>query len=224
MERNPRGREARLRPLRRSMMGIAAGLVCAASALAQDWQYRRDDSKWRLEARNIAGERLEELRVTADIPAPPALVSEVLMREALDEVPAATRRTFISRSAEAALLADRFTSAGITDRCYLMQYGKVPGADPTLRVQFATQEFARHGLPDPAGCVPMRSRGEWSLTATGQGTRVVYVSHTDPGGQLPAFLVRRSLEDAVVRNVENVAAAALRRTTGARGIHSPAQP
>ena len=50
------------------------------------------------------------------------------------------------------------------------------------------------------------NRGAWKITAHGQGSSVIYFTHADPGGLLPAWLVNT----ATARRVPKILAA-LRR-------------
>jgi hypothetical protein len=189
------------------LMALATALAATVSAHAQAWQERDESEGVKLEARAVPAEHLEEFRVTTDAAPAPAVIARYLLAGFLDTTDASVTRTFVRRDADAATILDRFSSPGLSDRCYRMRFERSNGQAPgELKVRFESEDTAAEALPPD--CVRMRSRGEWTLTPKGQGTRLTYVSFTDPGGSLPVFLVRRSLSKAVVENVKKVVAGA----------------
>ncbi|QWP78123.1 hypothetical protein J5226_06930 [Lysobacter sp. K5869] len=189
----------------------AAVVLCAAavwplSAAAQlsPWRTLSNKDGIHLEARRIAGERFDELRVSTSVKVSPDTVADFLLGKYLDARNKNIRRRFIQRGPDVAVWSDVLSAPVAADRCYSMRFERKDSADGSVRVTFASLDEA--GAKPKSDCIALRSRGEWSMTPTAGGTRLVYASLTDIGGDTPAFMVRGSLSSAAVSSVRKVVA------------------
>jgi hypothetical protein len=183
---------------------IAGPLV--AGAQTPPWRTVSDKDGIRLEARRIAGERFDELRVSTSLKVSPDAVADYLLGKYLDAKNKNIRRTFIQRGPDMAIWSDVLSTSVTSDRCYSMRFDRQALADGAIRVKFASLDEA--GAKTKAECIALRSRGEWTLTPSGAGTRLIYASLTDIGGNTPAFLVHGKLQSAAVSSVRKVVAGA----------------
>lgn len=205
--------EGRISAIRRKSIRSVTLLFCAvaacssaAAAQPSPWRTLSNEDGLHLEARRVAGERFDELRVTTSLKASPDAVADFLLGKYLDAKNKNIRRRFIQRGPEVVVWSDVLSTPVAADRCYSMRFERKDLSDGAIRVKFASLDEADAGpAPD---CVALRSRGEWLMTPTAQGTRLVYASLTDIGGNTPAFVVKGSLSSAAVSSVRKVVAGA----------------
>lgn len=183
---------------------IPAAWSMAGNAQAPQWRTVSDEDGIRLESRRIAGERFDELRITASLKASPTVVADYLFGKYLDEKNKNIRRTFIERGTALTVWSDVLSTPVTSERCYSMRFERHALANEAIRVKFTSLDYV--GRKPSADCIALRTRGEWVLTPTGTGTRLTYASLTDIGGNVPAMLVRRSLSSAAISSVRKVAA------------------
>lgn len=189
----------------------AAGLLCAvaawplaAAAQPAPWRTLSNENGIHLEARRIPGERFDELRVSTSVKVSPDAVADFLLGKYLDAKNKNIRRSFLQRSPEVVVWSDVLSTPVATDRCYSMRFERQALAGGAIRVKFASLDGA--DAKPPADCIALRSRGEWLMTPTAAGTRLVYASLTDIGGNTPAFVVKGTLSSAAVSSVRKVVA------------------
>jgi len=189
----------------------AAVVLCAAaawplSAAAQlsPWRTLSNKDGLHLEARRVAGERFDELRVSTSVKVSPNAVADFLLGKYLDAKNKNIRRSFLQRSPEVVVWSDVLSAPVAADRCYSMRFERQALAGGAIRMKFASLDGA--DAKPPADCIALRSRGEWLMTPTAAGTRLVYASLTDIGGNTPAFVVKGTLSSAAVSSVRKVVA------------------
>jgi hypothetical protein len=159
-----------------------------------------------VETRTVPGERFDELRVSTSLKASPETIADYLFGKYLDEKNRNIDRTFVQRGRELTVWSDVLRTPIISERCYSMRFERQAHANGEIRVKFTTLDYAgRKPKPD---CIPLRSRGEWVMTPTDAGTRLIYASLTDVGGKVPEMLASRSLSSAALMSVRKVAAGA----------------
>lgn len=195
----------RRRSIRSVAMLFCAVAACSPAVAAQPspWRTLSNEDGIHLEARRVAGERFDELRVSASLKVSPDAVADFLLGKYLDARNKNIRRRFIQRGPEVVVWAD-VLSTPVADRCYSMRFERQDLADGAVRVKFASLDAA--DAKPPTDCIALRSRGEWLMTPTAAGTRLVYASLTDIGGNTPAFVVKGTLSSAAVSSVRKVVA------------------
>lgn len=185
---------------------LSVVLSMPASAQAQQWQTVSDKNGIRAESRHIPGERYDELRISTSLKVSPEAIADYLFGKFLDENNKNVSRTFIQRGRELTIWSDVLSTPVISDRCYSMRFERQNAANGEVRVKFASLDYVgRKPTPD---CIALRSHGEWIMTPTPTGTRLTYVSLTDIGGNVPAFLGQRSLSSAAILSIRKVVAGA----------------
>lgn len=197
--------------LRCKPVGYATILLCAAAvwpplvaAQTSPWRTLSNEGGLHLEVRRVAGERFDELRVTASLKVPPDTVADYLLGKYLDARNKNIRRRFLQRSPEVVVWSDVLSAPVAADRCYSMRFERQALADGAIRVKFASLD--EDGAKPKPDCIALRARGEWLMMPTAAGTRLAYVSLTDIGGDTPAFVVKRALSSAAVSSVRKVVA------------------
>ncbi len=82
----------------------------------------------------------------------------------------------------------------VSDRDVVLRSTRTNSTDGSIRIEFRSTEDAN--LAVPSGVVRMpRLVGSYDLTPVEGGTQVVYTVDSDPGGSLPAWLVRQASKD-----------------------------
>ncbi|ALN60101.1 hypothetical protein GLE_4760 [Lysobacter enzymogenes] len=188
-------------------MLFCAAAACSPAAAAQPspWRTLSNEDGIHLEARRVAGERFDELRVSTSLKVSPDAVADFLLGKYLDARNKNIRRRFIQRGPEVVVWADVLRTP-VADRCYSMRFERQDLADGAVRVKFASLDEAGTGAA--SDCVALRSRGEWLMTPSAGGTRLVYASLTDIGGNTPVFMAKGPLTSAAVSSVRKVVAGA----------------
>ncbi len=92
----------------------------------------------------------------------------------------------------------------VSDRDVVLRTTRTKLGNGALRLEFTSTDDAK--LPVPSGVVRMpRLLGSYLLTpADGGGTHVVYTVDSDPGGSLPAWLVRQAGKDLPYFTLKNL--------------------
>jgi hypothetical protein len=82
----------------------------------------------------------------------------------------------------------------VSDRDVVLRSTRTNATDGSIHIEFRSTEDGN--LAVPSGVVRMpRLFGSYELTPVEGGTQVVYTVDSDPGGSLPAWLVRQASKD-----------------------------
>jgi len=188
--------------------GITALSLClllvALPAYAQEWKQLRSKHGLTLLCRKLAGERFPEYRIQTITPIPIAKLASYLMGRSIEEADPGMQRRIHERSRDFARWTDLIKTPVISDRC-AASYARLKNNDGTgtVEIDFVSNSDWSHGKPT-ADCVPLRVHGSWSLQPTAEGTNLTYTIFADPGGNVPAFLVRGMIEDDALNRVVRV--------------------
>ena len=92
----------------------------------------------------------------------------------------------------------------VSDRDVVLQSTREDLGDGGIRLTFRSTEVAK--LDVPSGVVRMpRLLGSYVLTPVAEGgTHVVYTVDSDPGGSLPAWLIKQAGKDLPYRTLKNL--------------------
>ena len=82
----------------------------------------------------------------------------------------------------------------VSDRDVVLRSTRTNLADGSIHIEFQSTEDADHAVPRGVIRMP-RLFGSYELTPVEGGAHVVYTVDSDPGGSLPAWLVRRASKD-----------------------------
>lgn len=184
---------------------IAASLFCAMVATAarpghaDEWQHVKDKQGVVYDRRSVAGSKFYEYRATFDVERAPADMVEAIWKD-VTKPPGAqvTKRELLKQSDSELVIHDQIKTPVVADRELTLRMWREPDA-----VRFE----ARNDLgppPLPGHVVLPRVRGSWVVTPSGGGARVVYMCYSEPGGSVPAFMVRGTQQDQVMKDVEQV--------------------
>jgi hypothetical protein len=185
-------------------------LLATTSLTAQaEWQVLKSDRDTQLHGRSIAGERMSELRVETPTKATAQQLNAYLLGRYLDEPGDGIDRKFISRSATHAEWTDQIKTPIVSQRCATTRMDASPAQASTPNI-VRFESVDRRPLGQPQDCVPLRTRGTWELVTRATGTIVRYTVFTDPGGSVPAFMVRGALETDALQRAVRVAQEASR--------------
>lgn len=95
----------------------------------------------------------------------------------------------------------------VSDRDVVLRSERTNRPDGSIRMEFRSTEES--GFAVPSGVVRMpRLIGSYDLTPVDGQTRVVYTVDSDPGGSLPAWLVRQASKDLPYFTLKNLQARA----------------
>jgi uncharacterized protein YndB with AHSA1/START domain len=173
-----------------------AGLLAAPAAA--EWATIRDEDGVTVQEASAPGRMLPALLGTTTIAAPPRDVLSWLRD-------VSTYAQWMHNCEEARLLRDdgsvRFvynrlhTPWPVSNRDVVLRAHTTTSPDGSARVEFRSTDEVR--VPEVPSVVRMpRLLGHWELRPLASGgTRVEYLVDSDPGGSLPAWLVRRTARD-----------------------------
>jgi hypothetical protein len=194
-------------------------LVAGAARAADDglatpgssWESVFEANGVQVYARPVAGSKIHEVRGVGLVDKPPEQVLSVLRDvEAYPEImPPTEVARLLRRTGDAAWYYMVINPPVIARRDYCIRSTVGRSPDGTLRTEWTT---ATDGCPTGRSNV-LRiwdNSGQWVLQpeAGGRATRAIYQAHTDPGGDVPAWIVNRT----TARSVPDIFAS-LRRAT-----------
>lgn len=181
------------------------GRVAPASARADEpWKVYADKQGVSYARRAVSGSRYYEYRAQVLVPAAPQVVANAIWRGITETIPKTVKkRTVLSRSDSEYLVYDQLDPPVVKDRDVTIQIRKraLPGGG----VEIAFQSVSSLGPPPSRDYVriPM-VRGAWTLKPAPGGTQLIYDCYSEPGGSVPAFLVRGVQQDQVAEDVERI--------------------
>jgi hypothetical protein len=176
--------------------------VLGRSARAEEaWQPVFVKEGVRYDRRAVPGSRFFEHRAVFTLPHPAETVVDAIWtlweRGSIDH---AGSRDYVRRTDEEIVVHDRIQTPVVHDREVTLRLVKL--LHP-LGLRFESRNDL--GPPPAPGNVLLPVvRGEWIMEPVDVGTLVRFTCYSEPGGSVPAFLVRRTLQSQVVRDVERV--------------------
>lgn len=188
-----------------AILALFASVAAGATVSADDgWRVLHERNGITLERRGVEGSRYFEYRVRAHTTVAPAVAVERIWSGIGDErSPTVKHRTVVRRSADELVVYDQIHAAVVSDRDVTIRIRKVSDGD-AYELQFAsTSEL---GPPPAAGYVRLPMvRGSWRIEpAAAGGSNIAYRCYSEPGGAIPAFLVRGAQQDSTLDEFERV--------------------
>lgn len=163
----------------------------------------------RVEAREVKGSDFKELRLTATSPKPVKALCDAAYGDgsvSKEEAPT-VKRTVLREGANERVLYEQRMTPIVSARDYVVHWKRAAKSDGSCVVSFDTTTELAPPVKD--GWVRVdKIRGTWTFTRDGEQTRIEYVSYSEPGGSIPAFISegpRRDLEVKVLKTVLRVA-------------------
>lgn len=180
-------------------------LVLLLLTAAPDFQLVEETGGVRVESRPVSGSKFVELRFTATSPASVEALCDAAYGDG--KLPADERnvrqRKVLSEGPDERVTYDVVSAPIVSDRDYVLRW---------TRSKSPQRCVVRFGITESRDAPPVDKMvrltvltGSWTFESVEGKTRVTYVSHSEPGGGIPPFLVegtRRSTElDAVRRTL-----------------------
>jgi START domain-containing protein len=171
----------------------------------ENWRVVRDRNGVTLEKRSVEGSHFMEYRVRAHTTVSAPVAVERMWTGIGDErSPTIKHRTVVKRSADELVVYDQIHAAVVSDRDVTIRIRKVAEPGGAFEIRFeSTTEF---GPPPAAGYVRLPLvRGNWRIEPAGDGgANIAYRCYSEPGGAIPAFLVRGAQQDSTLDEFERV--------------------
>jgi hypothetical protein len=172
-----------------------------APAPAPPWRYDRTVDGLRVELRGVSGSKFDEIRVTGVSTESLDRLCDAVFAKGLDGTKAEgrfKRRDVLRETATERWTYEQISVPIVSDRDYVMHVKlDQPAASGACRISFETESDAArppvHGLVR-IPCI----RGSWTLTPGPGVVNVSYQVFSDPGGGVPAFLVRGPQQSAAI--------------------------
>jgi hypothetical protein len=191
-----------------SVAALAAlALASPAIALGDDgWQKVRDKNGITLEKRTVDGSHFLDYRArTHTATSPQVTMTKIWGGIGDEQSPTITRRAVVQRSADEVVVYDQIHAPVVTDRDVIIRIRKI--VDPrngAYEIRFESTTTV--GPPPARGYVRLPMvRGRWRIEPDGAGgSNVDYTCYSEPGGSVPAFLVRGTQQDNVLEEFERV--------------------
>jgi hypothetical protein len=177
-------------------MSLIVALSVAALA-DEPWKLWSEKGGVRVERRAVAGSRYYEHRAELTVPQPPAVVEQAIWSGITEAPPKTVRkRTVLSHSADEYVVYDELSTPIVSDRDAAIRIRRTPG-----RIRFETaNELAPP--PNPKYVRLPVVRGAWEIFPQGSGSRLVYTCYSEPGGSVPAWMVRGPQADQIFLDVQ----------------------
>jgi hypothetical protein len=181
-----------------SLLGLvlAAGLAHAD----EEWAHVKEQNGVLYERRSVAGSKFYEYRATLTVSLPPARALDLIWSElSAPPPPHVTHREFLRKTDNDIVIHDDIKTPVVSDRELTLRLERY--SQPTLGMRFET----RNDLgppPNPKRVQLPIVRGGWRIEPAGAGSRLVYTCYSEPGGSVPAWMVRGAQQDQVVRDIE----------------------
>jgi len=134
-----------------------------------------------------------EVRFQARHPAAPQRLADFVWDGFSQAHPPVQQRDFVVRQPGEIVFHDRVHAPVVSDREYTMRIVRERDGD-VLRLVFRTAPEL--GPPPTPGLVTLPiAQGQWEFRPDATGTAVTYTVYSEPGGGVPAFLVRGTQVD-----------------------------
>jgi hypothetical protein len=203
--------------MRRAGLVLLLILPSLAKADPELAQFDHDDARaqWRaaatkegvtIERRHVAGSSYYEYRVVVDVPLPPARVAEEVWRTMREgDMDSLKRREFLRADVDELIIYDQIRTPVVSDRDYTVRVRRHFDA-ASGRTQFRCESANELGPPPARGYVRIPIiRAGWMTAPDGKGgTTLTYYAFSEPGGAVPAFLVRGAQQDRSLTDVVRI--------------------
>lgn len=191
----------------RLLLGIWLAVWLAGGVARGDeaWHFVRERDGITLERRTVDGSRFYEFRARAHITVSPPVALERIWNGIGDErSPTIKHRTVLKRSADELVVYDQIHAAVVSDRDVTIRIRKVAEERGAFEIRF--ESTSEMGPPPAAGYVRLSAvRGLWRIEpAADGGANISYRCYSEPGGAIPAFLVRGAQQDSTIDEFERV--------------------
>jgi START domain len=193
-------------PVVRGLVVVALVAAAAAAAFGDDgWRVVHERNGVTLEKRSVESSHYYEYRVRAHTTVSPAVAVERIWGGIGDErSPTVKHRTVVYRADDELVVYDQIHAAVVSDRDVTIRIKKA--SDGRGGFEIAFESATDTGPPPAAGYVRLPLvRGNWRIEPTTDGgANIAYRCYSEPGGAIPAFLVRGAQQDSTLDEFERV--------------------
>lgn len=185
-----------------SRLAVLVALGLAACAVHADDGWRRVDVEHgiAIDAREVEGSTLHEVRATTHADVTPAAILAVLWRheEHPTFVPHLLRADVLRDAGDERIVYEQISLPVLKDRDVVLRAKRTVDAT-TGAIDVTTASITGEGPPPSSRFVRVESSaGHWHAEpAAGGGSDVTYTIRTDPGGRVPDWIVNRAQREAV---------------------------
>lgn len=186
------------------MLGSLAGPLAAVEE--GGWRFVTEHDGVTLEKRAVEGSRYNEYRARTHTSVPPDVaIGRLWDGIAHERAPSIKSRTVVRQAPDELVLYDRIHTPVVTDRDVTVRLRKLHSGGSYI-VSFETANEL--GPPPSRDYVRLPVvRGAWRIDPDpAGGSFVSYRCYSEPGGSIPAFLVRGAQQDQVLAEFEHVLA------------------
>jgi len=188
--------------------GVALAVVLSSFSLAAEepWSLQTTKDGLKLERRAVPGSSYFEYRVKTESPASPKGVIDGIWSGLTEDLPSTiSKRQFLSRSDNEMVIYDQIRTPVVSDRDLVLRIRKVVRPDTSL-IEVRFQTVDQGGPPPNPKLVRIPVvRGGWTIEPSPSGgSLLTYVCYSEPGGSIPAILVRGAQQDQVFIDVQRV--------------------
>jgi hypothetical protein len=187
--------------------GLALAFLFSSASLSAEepWKVQTTKGALTLERRAVPGSSYYEYRIKTESPAPPKGVVDGLWSGFSEDLPAAiTKREFVSKSDSEMVVYDQIKTPVVSDRDMVLRIRRVTRANGTIEVTFQTTDQVGPPPNPKMVRIPM-VRGGWIMEPSPSGgSQLTYTCYSEPGGSVPAILVRGAQEDQVFLDVQRI--------------------
>jgi hypothetical protein len=185
--------------MKRPIALLLLALSLCAAASAEEWTSYDEKKGATFQKRPVAGSSYNEYRATIELAVGAEAAAATIWSFATDPASTKTvRKRVLKTSPDEVVIYQQMFLPTVSDRDVTLRLFKVPpAADGSLEMRW---EAANALGPAPErGFVRMPSvRGSWTVKPSTDGkVRVVFVTHSEPGGAIPAVFVRGPQRDRV---------------------------
>jgi hypothetical protein len=174
-------------------------LLAVAVASADDgWKRVDEEHGIVVDARDVPGSSLHEVRATVHSDLPPVTIAAVVWR--YDEhdrfVPHLEHAEIVRDAGDERIVYEQLGIPLLKDRDVVLRARRETAPDGTIDIR--TTAIAGEGPPPTSRFIRVQtSAGHWRLAPAAGGTDVTYDIRTDVGGSVPAWIVNRAQREAV---------------------------
>lgn len=172
------------------LLGLLALAVPARAD--EQWKSVSDKDGIRVEKRGVAGSKFPEVRAAGHSTLPPGRLAAAIWANRADgKFTRKSRRLrqVISETDTVRVVYEQIRTPLVSDRDFTARLVRSTDAKGVFHVEFTTVD---EGPPPNPKLVRLpRVHGSWSVTpAADGGCDVVYIVYSEPGGSIPAWMVR----------------------------------
>ncbi|KAA0256082.1 hypothetical protein FBQ97_08000 [Acidobacteria bacterium ACD] len=179
---------------------VLAAALLASPAAAGDWTLAVEKQGVKVWTRQAQGVDVREVRAesTFDLPAPRILAMLADVGSYSRLMPLTDESRLLRRDGRAAWFYMVIDPPWLSHRDFCIRTWQWRREDGALVSEWATDE-AGCPAPRPGMVRILRNEGRWTLTALDEGTTVVgYEALTDPGGNVPKWMVNMGTPGSLV--------------------------